>query len=62
VKPMDGVEEKQGPHPFIKIVALMTELVELPARGEERVHRSAPATGLQGLVPDGRVRGTNEVD
>src|ERR1035438_2206209 len=52
---MDGIEEEEGPHSLIQVLAVPAELVQLCALLEQFVQGEAGAGPLQRFVAEGRL-------
>ena len=62
MKPMEGVEEKQRPDPFIKIFAAAAKGVELGAFFHQRLQGKPRAEGIERLIADGRIGGSDDTN
>ena len=61
VEALDGMQEQQGPHALIEVVALAAETIERIRLGEQFVEREFCAGGIERLVADVLVRRDDEI-
>lgn len=57
---MDGVEEKQRPHPLVEVIAAAPQLVERFALGQELVEGSRPGEPVERAIAGRRVGGGDD--
>jgi hypothetical protein len=62
MKTMDRVEEKERPHSFVKVLAAQAERCEGVAFREQFVKTGGRADFVEGTIPFGIVRRSDEVD
>ena len=62
VKPLEGRQKEQGPHPLVQILGLSAEPVQGRAGVQQLSQCGRPGPSLQGTVPHGGLRRRNEVD